>query len=73
MASRERKMPPKQRHAEGSHGDKTHRRHIEQLEEGARASDGANRTADVRGHHRLLEDRQQHDEAEKGSELGRKS
>jgi hypothetical protein len=73
MASRERKVPARQRHAEGSHGDKTHRRHIEQLEAGARASEGATRPADVQGHHRLLEDRQQHDEAEKGSELGRKS
>ena len=56
-----------QRHAEGQHGDRTHRRFIEQLQEGTRAP---RRTegAPVEGNHRLHQDREQHDEAEKNAE-----
>ncbi len=68
----------KQVHAEGQHGEKTHQAFIDGLEGGERdisADDsvaqrgspyGAN-AAD--GRHRLSEDREQHDEAEKKSEL----
>lgn len=67
-----------QRHAEGQHGEKAHRRFIEQLHEGAaRESDEEKElAAEARkerqdGGHRLREDRQQHDEAEKNSESNR--
>ncbi len=66
MANKKRSAGP-QRHAEGQHGEKTHRRFVEQLREGAH---GEMRTeqADIEGRHRLHQDRQQHDEAEKNSE-----
>lgn len=63
--------------AEGLHGPKTHRRMIEQLESG---QSGATRDEKVEhdralgaldGKRRLVEDRQQHDEAEKNSERTR--
>lgn len=67
MGHRRKRQPGPQQHAEGMHGDRTHRRFIEQLQEGSpepKATEGA----DVEGHHRLHQDRQQHDEAEKNSE-----
>jgi len=65
---------------EGRHGDATHARLTEQLHEkqGDAATDSpdAARAAEAKGrpvvgHHRLHEDRQQHDEAEKNSEKSR--
>ena len=67
MAKRKGRQPGPQRHAEGQHGDKTHRRFIEQLQEGTGSTRRA-RGAPVEGNHRLHQDRQQHDEAEKNSE-----
>jgi hypothetical protein len=65
-----------QEHAEGQHGSKAHSRMIEQLNSGesaeereAREMRGARVEAD--GKHRLYEDREQHDEAEKNSERNR--
>jgi hypothetical protein len=67
-----------QRHAEGAHGDKTHRAVIDNLRQRQARDDGAGDVAaegspygtnPVDGHHRLSEDREQHDEAEKNSEL----
>ena len=63
---------------EGRHGDKTHEAFIEGLHgtkpesqesEGSSQQDGLGRP--IAGHHRLHEDRQQHDEAEKNSEANR--
>lgn len=71
-----------QNHAEGQHGDKTHTEFIEDLhgkhggsEESEGVPQGQN-DADVygrpiHGHHRLSEDREQHDEADKNSETNR--
>ena len=67
MANRKGRQPGPQRHAEGQHGKKTHRRFIEQLQEGTTAAKSTE-GAPVEGHHRLHQDRQQHDEAEKNSE-----
>lgn len=67
MGHRETRDTGPQRHAEGQHGEKTHRRLIEELQEGT----GRHRPAagkPIEGHHRLHQDRQQHDEAEKDSE-----
>jgi hypothetical protein len=61
------RTPGPQRHAEGAHGELTHRRFIEQLQEGT-AERQQTESPPVEGHHRLHEDRQQHDEAEKNSE-----
>ena len=56
-----------QRHAEGQHGEKTRRRFIEQLQEtGPRAAKSG--AQDAQENQRLEQDRDQHDEAEKGSE-----
>jgi hypothetical protein len=63
-----------QDHAEGQHGSKTHARFIEQLHEGRHAEPVTERArrerrdAAYQGRRRLVEDRQQHDEAEKNSE-----
>lgn len=66
-----------QAHAEGQHGSKTHQRFIEQLHEGRhREREDVPRErqqveAAWQGKRRLVEDRQQHDEAEKNSERTR--
>jgi hypothetical protein len=63
-----------QQHAEGQHGKKTHARFLEQLQEKPPAEPVAARVerdrddAAYEGKRRLVEDRQQHDEAEKNSE-----
>jgi hypothetical protein len=67
MGQRKKRQPGPQQHAEGMHGERTHSRFIEQLHEGStprKATEGA----DVEGHHRLHQDREQHDEAEKNAE-----
>lgn len=75
---RERELGEHQ-HAEGRHGNRTHQRLVEQLHESSvapaedspdgRAAEAKGRP--VEGHHRLHEDREQHDEAEKNSEKSR--
>lgn len=66
-----------QGHAEGEHGDKTHARLIQQLHEGEHRESRADRIEHDRelqaekGGRRLVEDREQHDEAEKNSELSK--
>ena len=68
-----------QDHAEGQHGSKTRSKILEQLHSGngtAKTNPTANGTPpNANGHphaaHRLFEDRQQHDEAEKRSEKTR--
>jgi hypothetical protein len=78
----ENNQPGPQGHAEGQQGDKAHESFIDSLhgkhggsEESEGAPQGSN-DADafgrpISGHHRLTEDRQQHDEAEKNSESNR--
>jgi hypothetical protein len=79
MAKRRGRQPGPQDHGEGQHGSKTHNAFIDGLHgrhggseesEGApqpeNQADGAERP--IAGHHRLFEDREQHDEAEKNSE-----
>jgi len=74
--------PGKQEHAEGQQGGKTHEAFIESLHGKQRGSeepgDASAGTKDFDeygqpkpGHHRLTEDRQQHDPAEKDSEFNR--
>jgi hypothetical protein len=64
-------------HGEGQHGRKTRERNIEQLESGpSGVSEDTQRAHDrklggVEGKRRLVEDREQHDEAEKNSERNR--
>ena len=63
-----------QAHAEGQHGRKTHGAMLESLHSGASGEDRGNQPAagePVEGHHRLFEDREQHDEAELNSEKNR--
>lgn len=72
MSKRNQKGP--QKHAEGQHGEKTHARFQEQLREGPSGESqeerlvGQRRENALKGRRRLVEDRQQHDEAEKNSE-----
>ena len=64
-----------QANAEGQHGNKTHSRFIDQLHEGPSAEpveeklEHDRKLAAREGKRRLVEDREQHDEAEKSSEL----
>lgn len=82
MGKRDGKQQGQQVHAEGQHGEKTRAAFIESLHHKAAAEppsdhappgesdvDAAGRP--IIGHHRLREDRQQHDEAEKNSEANR--
>ncbi len=65
---------PKPVHAEGQHGDKTHARLQEQLHSRPTEPAESDRTEDrhtqsaYEGKRRLVEDREQHDEAERNSE-----
>lgn len=55
-----------QRHAEGDHGQKTHRAIIQQLQSRPRDSNSEQEPSTLHnspGKHRLFEDRKQHDEA----------
>lgn len=76
MGNRKQRRPGPQDHAEGDHGGKTRRRIVEQLQSRPREQPEAerlaaeHRTAAVDGKRRLVQDRQQHDEAEKNSERG---
>ena len=78
MAKDGQNQKGKQEHAEGMHGDKTHQAVIENLRQRKARGEGTDDVAQegspyganpVDGHHRLSEDREQHDEAEKNSEL----
>ncbi|HMC55510.1 MAG TPA: hypothetical protein VKH19_10090 [Gemmatimonadaceae bacterium] len=80
MSNGNEREPASPQQVEGRHGNKTHARFVEQLHE--TTPDTATDTTDstraaeakgqpVVGHHRLHEDRQQHDEAEKDSEKTR--
>jgi hypothetical protein len=68
-----------QDHAEGQHGSKTHSKFLEQLKTGIpappeEAENGLEPRKNLAHHnaaHRLFEQRQQHDEAEKNSEKTR--
>jgi hypothetical protein len=72
MGNRRKRTTGPQGHAEGQHGAKTHRRFVEQLHESVTQPVEADREGRaIEGHHRLHQDRQQHDEAEKDSEKTR--
>lgn len=61
-----------QQHAEGQHGKKTRKAFIEQLQSGeAREAQSADTEHQAEGKHRLFEQREQHDEADKNSEKNR--
>ena len=70
-------QPGPQDHAEGEHGAKTRQRILEQLQSGPHQEPVSQRLARAHqkaaweGKRRLVEDRQQHDEAEKNSERER--
>ena len=82
MGKRDGEQKGAQTHAEGQHGEKTHSAFIEGLHGqhgGSEESEGVPQAENdtdahgrpIAGHHRLHEDRQQHDEAEKNSEANR--
>jgi len=79
MQNRDGVQKGPQDHAEGQHGSKTHGKFIEQLQSGNgtqpdQSQNGAERPKNLAQHnaaHRLFEERQQHDEAEKNSEKTR--
>ena len=71
MQNRDGHQKGAQRHAEGQHGAKAHSRFIESLHEGESPTHDEIRASVPDGSHRLREDREQHDEAEKNSEKNR--
>ena len=71
MGKRDGQQKGPQTHAEGQHGEEAHSRFIEQLHEGRRPSSQELGSASLKGRHRLDEDREQHDEADKNSEKNR--
>lgn len=79
MQNRDGLQKGPQDHAEGQHGSKTHGKFIEQLHSGngepANRSEPREASPRNPGHHnavhRLTEDREQHDEAERNSEKTR--
>ena len=79
MQNRDGVQKGPQDHAEGQHGSKTHSKFIEQLQTGNGAPtentdhgpDHRKNPAHHNANHRLFEERQQHDEAEKKSEKTR--
>jgi hypothetical protein len=74
MGNRRKRAPGPQKHAEGQHGEQTHKRFIEQLHEAPPDEPVDERLerehdeAAYEGKRRLVEDREQQDEAEKNSE-----
>ncbi len=72
MQTRDGHQKGPQVHAEGGHGDKTRSKIIEQLHSGAK-HEVVEHPEPHEGSHRLVEDRQQHDAAEKRSEKTRLS
>lgn len=65
--------PGETNHGEGQHGNKTHKAFLEQLQSGSRDEDSAGMpTPQSTGGHRLAENREQHDEADRNSEANRK-
>jgi hypothetical protein len=71
MGKRDGRQKGAQTHAEGQHGKKAHARFIESLQEGRAPSPRELGAKSRQGEHRLREDRQQHDEADKNSEKNR--
>ena len=71
MGKRNGRQKGAQRHAEGEHGTKAHSRFIESLHESRAPTTSETTAGPLEGAHRLREDREQHDEAEKNSEKNR--
>lgn len=77
MQNREGVQKGPQDHAEGQHGSKTHSKIIEQLRSGHLTNNGqdgaasSNNSSNHTAAHRLIQDRKQHDAAEKRSEKTR--
>lgn len=71
MTKRDGQQKGAQTHAEGEHGTKAHARFIESLHESREPPAPEVGTESAEGGHRLREDREQHDEADKNSEKNR--
>ena len=75
MSKRDKKLKNAQKgaqeHAEGQHGSKAHAKFIENLHQKLDPVEDNVIARDTTGRHRLFEDREQHDEADKNSELNR--
>ena len=77
MGNRKPHQPGPQDHAEGEHGRKTRQKIVQQLQAGPSQEPAVVRLlkkrirAAFRGKRRLVEDRQQHDDADKNSEQKR--
>ena len=71
MKDRTNDQPGAQRHAEGEYGDLTRERNRERIQEPFDVDETDDLNAPKAGRHRIHEDREQHDEADKNSEKNR--
>jgi hypothetical protein len=75
MSKRDGQQKGPQEQAEGQHGERTHARFLEEIHQpmdrDADVASVPNVVKSDEGRHRLEEDRQQHDEADKNSERNR--
>jgi len=72
MKDRNNDQQGAQEHAEGEYGDQARERNRERLQESVAEMDDTDRPSSTRaGKHRLHENREQHDEADKNSEKNR--
>lgn len=71
MKDRTNDQPGAQRHAEGEYGDLTRERNRERIQEPFDVDETDDPNERKVGRHRLHEDREQHDEADKNSEKNR--
>ena len=71
MKDRSNDQQGAQEHAEGEYGDQARERNRERLQERVEADETDRPSSPRVGKHRLHEDREQHDEADKNSEKNR--
>jgi hypothetical protein len=75
MGKRDGQQKGPQGHAEGQHGERTHARFLEQIQQpmhrGDEDASAPNVVRSDEGRHRLDEDGQQHDDADNNSEFNR--
>ena len=71
MKDRTNDQPGAQRHAEGEYGDLTRERNRERIQEPFDVDETDDLNPPKAGRHRIHEDREQHDEADKNSEKNR--
>ena len=71
MKDRSNDQKGAQQHAEGEYGGQARERNVDQLQDGAESDETDAADENRLGKHRIYEDREQHDEADKNREKNR--